>query len=72
MTTPAPTTADLLAALPPTRALDALARLEAKRDELGPGFAAYAYMALGLFGRQAPDVLTWLLDRADEQIGAGA
>lgn len=46
----------------------ALARLAAKREELGAeDFAAYAFLVLGLLGWQEPAVLTFLLDRADER-----
>ena len=44
----------------------AVERLAAKREELGADdFADYAFLTLGLLGWQAPEVLTFLLDRAD-------
>lgn len=48
------------------RAVD---RIAAKRKELGAeDFAAYAFLALGLLGYQAPDVLHFILDRTDERV----
>lgn len=51
-------------------AVDALA---AKRREMGINdFSRYAFVALGILGWNAPEVLTFVLDRADEQIEASA
>lgn len=44
----------------------AVARLAAKRAELGAeDFGAYAFLVLGLLAHQAPEVVTFVLDRAD-------
>ena len=46
----------------------AVDRVAAKRRELGAeGFAAYAFLALGLLGWHAPDALQFILDRTDER-----
>lgn len=43
-------------------------RLAAKRQALGAeDFAAYGFLVLGLLDHQAPDVLAFILDRADER-----
>lgn len=47
----------------------AIERLAAIRKDKGAeNFGAYAFLALGILGWQQPDVLTFLLDRADERI----
>lgn len=48
----------------------AIERLATIRTEAGAEkFAAYAFLALGILGWQQPDVLNFLLDRADEKAG---
>ena len=45
-------------------------RIAAARKDMGAeDFAAYAFLALGLLAWHAPDVVTFILDRADAQIG---
>lgn len=52
--------------VPATDAKAAIDRLAEKRRELGwEDFAAYAFLALGTLGANAPDVLTFILDQAD-------
>lgn len=47
----------------------AVERVAAKRQELGAeDFAAYALLALGMLGYAEPDVLHFVLDRADEKL----
>ncbi len=47
----------------------AVDRVAAKRDELGAeGFAAYAFLVLGLLAHQAPEVVEFLLDQADREV----
>jgi hypothetical protein len=47
----------------------AVDRLAAKRAEHGPeGFAAYAFLVLGILGYQTPEVLMFLLDQADRSL----
>lgn len=49
----------------------AVARVGEKRAELGAeDFAAYAFLALGLLAHQAPEVVQFILDRADDMTGA--
>lgn len=44
----------------------AVNRLAEKRKELGAeDFGAYAFLALGMLGVHSPDVLNFILDRAD-------
>lgn len=51
----------------------AIKRLAGKRRDLGAeDFGAYAFLVLGILGWQQPDVLAFLLDRADERIEASA
>ena len=51
----------------------AIDRLAATRADLGAeDFAAYAFLVLGILGHHAPDVLAFILDRADERIEVGA
>lgn len=46
-------------------------RLATARKDMGAqDFAAYAFLTLGLLAWHAPDVVTFILDRADAQIGA--
>lgn len=46
----------------------AIERVADKRAELGAQeFAAYAFLALGILGWSAPDVLAFVLDRTDER-----
>lgn len=48
----------------------AVERVAGKRRELGEGdFSAYAFLALGLLGWNAPGVLQFILDRADAAVG---
>jgi uncharacterized membrane protein len=43
-------------------------RLAAKHKELGAeDFAAYAFLTLGLLAHHAPEVVAFILDRADER-----
>jgi hypothetical protein len=45
----------------------AVARVAAKREEHGAeGFGAYAFLVLGMLAHQAPEVVEFILDRADE------
>ena len=47
----------------------ALDRLAAKREALGAeDFGAYAFLMLGLLAHQAPDVVQFVMDRADERL----
>lgn len=47
----------------------AIERLAEKRRDLGAeDFAAYAFLVLGLLGWQEPQVLEFILDRADERM----
>lgn len=47
----------------------AIDRLAEKRKEHGAeDFGAYAFLMLGILGWHQPDVLTFLLDRADERL----
>jgi hypothetical protein len=47
----------------------AVDRLAAKYDEQGAqGFAGYAFLALGLLAHQAPEVVMFIMDRADERL----
>lgn len=42
----------------------------AKRQELGAeDFAAYAFLVLGMLAYQAPEVVAFVMDRADESLG---
>ena len=44
----------------------AVDRVAAKRTDLGAAdFAAYAFLALGILAHQAPEVVEFILDRAD-------
>lgn len=48
-------------------------RLADKRQELGPeDFAAYAFLALAMLGWSEPDVLHFILDRADTITGGSS
>lgn len=50
----------------------AVDRVAAKRRELGAeDFGAYAFLVLGLLAHQAPEVVEFLLDRADSQLVGG-
>lgn len=45
----------------------AVARVAGLRKELGAeDFGAYAFLVLGLLAHQAPEVVEFILDRADE------
>lgn len=45
-----------------------IARMAETREALGAeDFAAYAFLVLGILGWHAPDVLAFVLDRADER-----
>ena len=51
----------------------AVARVAAKRGDLGAeDFGAYAFLALGMLAHQAPEVVNFILDRADDMTGATA
>lgn len=43
-----------------------------RKDMGGDNFAAFAFVVLGMLGWQAPEVLTFLLDRAEERLTAEA
>lgn len=44
----------------------AVDRVAAKRKELGAeDFGAYAFLALGILAHQAPEVVEFVMDRAD-------
>jgi hypothetical protein len=44
----------------------AVDRVAAKRTELGAeDFGAYAFLALGMLAHQAPEVVEFIMDRAD-------
>ena len=48
-------------------------RMAAKREELGAeDFGAYAFLAFGLFAWQAPEVVEFIFDRADERLAGDA
>lgn len=48
----------------------AVDRVAAKRQELGAeDFAAYALLVLGMLAYQAPEVVAFVMDRADESLG---
>ena len=48
----------------------AVTRVAEKRSELGAeDFGAYAFLALGLLAHQAPEVVQFILDRADDMTG---
>lgn len=48
-------------------------RLAAAHKDMGAeDFAAYAFLTLGLLAWHAPDVVAFILDRADAQIGAAS
>lgn len=52
-----------------SRETEAIDRMVQKRLDLGvDDFAKYAVLVLGILGSTAPDVLTFLLDRADEKL----
>ena len=47
----------------------AIERLASIRKDKGvEDFAKYAFLVLGILGWQQPEVLTFLLDRADERV----
>lgn len=44
-------------------------RLVAKHNVLGPeDFAAYAFLAFGILAHHAPEVVEFVLERADQQV----
>lgn len=46
----------------------AIDRVAAKRRELGAeDFGAYAFLVLGILAGQAPEVVEFVMDRADER-----
>lgn len=48
-------------------------RFAETRRELGAeDFAAYAFLALGILADQAPEVLSFVLDRTDGLLGASS
>ena len=50
----------------------AVERIAAKCKELGDeDFGTYAFLALGFLAWNAPDVLHFIFDRADAQLGGG-
>lgn len=49
---------------------EAVDRVATKRQELGAeDFAAYAFLVLGMLAYQAPEVVAFVMDRADESLG---
>ncbi|WP_332645074.1 hypothetical protein [Aeromicrobium sp.] len=47
----------------------AIDRLATKRVDLGAeGFGAYAFLVLSILAGQAPEVIEFILDRADERL----
>lgn len=47
----------------------AVDRVADKRYDLGAeGFAAYAFLVLGMLAYHAPEAVTFVMDRADEQL----
>lgn len=47
----------------------AIERLADKREELGvEDFSAYTFLAFGILAGQAPEVVEFILDRADEAV----
>lgn len=49
--------------------MSAVTRVATKRQELGvDDFSAYAFLALSLLAWQAPEVVEFILDRADEKL----
>lgn len=47
----------------------AVDRVAGKRQNLGAeDFAAYAFLVLGMLAYHAPEVVTFVMDRADEQM----
>lgn len=52
-----------------TESRAAVDRVAGRRQELGAeDFAAYAFLVLGMLAYHAPDVITFMMDRADEQL----
>jgi hypothetical protein len=49
----------------------AVDRVAEKRRQMGAeDFGAYAFLVLGLLAHHEPDVVEFILDRADEQMGS--
>lgn len=47
----------------------AVDRVAAKRQELGAeDFGAYAFLVLGMLAHHAPEVVAFVMDRADERL----
>lgn len=50
----------------------AVEKVAAKRQELGAeDFGAYAFLVLGLLAYHAPEVVEFVMDRADSQLERG-
>lgn len=49
----------------------AVSRVAAKRQEFGAeDFGAYAFLVLGMLAHQAPEVVEFILDRADAALNS--